>query len=156
VTEGRAVGGAGVVGAAWASRGLAALCAAAGFYAASVSLAHIVRGAAIGTWLLPLSAGVLTFLLSVCVVCEGADTAIAWRVLGGRVAAMALLAAYAFVLLPLFGFLIASVALVLAVTLLFAPRRGFVGVGGLVIAVGMWALFSYVLAEPLPGGLWGR
>jgi hypothetical protein len=32
----------------------------------------------------------------------------------------------------------------------------FVAVGGFIIAIGMWALFAYVLAEPLPGGLWWR
>jgi hypothetical protein len=36
----------------------------------------------------------------------------------------------------------------------FASRRVFVGAGGLIIAVGMWALFAYALSEPLPGGLW--
>jgi hypothetical protein len=141
-------------GATWAVRLLAALCAAAGLYAVSASLIHIRRVADTGTWLLPLATGALTAVLGICIACAAIDSRIPWRLLGPRVTAIALLAAYGFVLLPLLGFLTASVLLVLVVTVLYASNRVLVGAGGLLIAVGMWALFAYVLAEPLPSGLW--
>ncbi|HEX3864691.1 MAG TPA: tripartite tricarboxylate transporter TctB family protein [Stellaceae bacterium] len=145
-----------LIGAAWAGRAFAGLCAIAGVYAASVSLAHTLHGEAASAWLLPLAAGALTTLLSLWVAIGGSEATIGWRALGHRVGAMALLAAYALLLLPFFGFLTASILLILAIAMFYASNRLFVGAGGLIIAVGMWALFSYVLAEPLPGGLLWR
>ena len=149
-------GGGEPLSAAWAGRALAGLCAAAGLYAATVALNHIRHGDTGGTWLLPLCAGALTVFLSICIAFNSSDATIAWRELGHRAAAMALLVAYAFVLLPLLGFLTASILLVLAIATLYASRRLFVGAGGVIMAVGMWALFAYALAEPLPHGLWWR
>jgi len=69
---------------------------------------------------------------------------------------MALLAAYAFVLLPFLGFLTGSVLLVLTLTMLYASNRVAVAAGGIGIAFAMWALFAYALVEPLPVGLLWR
>ncbi len=144
------------VSALWADRGFAGLCGIAGLYVASVSLFHIFRGEPGGTWLLPVTTGALTLVLSACVACGAGRETIAWHAVARRAAALALLAAYAFVLLPLLGFLAASILLVLAVAMLYATNRLYVGAGGLIIVVGMWALFAYGLAEPLPRGLWWR
>jgi hypothetical protein len=146
----------GSVNIAWAVRGVAGLCTAAGLCAAAVAISHVTHGDSIGIWLLPLCAGALTALVGVIVAAERKGSAIAWRVVAWRSAALVLLATYAFVLLPLLGFLTASILLILTVTLIYASNRMFVAVGGFIIAIGMWALFAYVLAEPLPGGLWWR
>lgn len=151
-----AVGEVAVVGAVWGVRLFAGFTAAIGLGAAAAALTNILYTRATGAWLLPLAAGGLTALLGFWVSCEPADSTIAWRTLGRRVLAMALLVAYAFILLPFFGFLAASMLLVVALATLYASNPLFVAAGGLVIAVGMWALFWYVLAEPLPGGLLWR
>ena len=144
------------IGADWAGRGFAGLCAAAGVYAASIAILHLRRGEPTGTWLLPLCAGALTALLSACVAFGSSAGVSAWRDLRRRAAAMAILIAYAFLLLPFLGFLIGSVLLALAIAALYASRPLLVGAGGVILTVGMWALFAYGLAEPLPRGLLWR
>jgi hypothetical protein len=144
------------VGTAWAGRGVAVLCATAGLYAAAVAAIHVAHGESLSIWILPLSAGGLAALVGAVVACERQGEVIAWRVVARRAGAMALLAAYAFALLPLLGFLTGSILIALAVAVLYAENRVLVAAGGLVIAIGMWALFAYTLAEPLPGGLWWR
>ena len=133
---------------------LPGLAAAAGLYAAVVSLIAILQARNTDAWLLPLAAGVGCAVLGLRAAIERVVPITPLSVLGRSAVAMALLLAYAFVLLPILGFLPAAVLLVLAVTAVFASRRVFVGAGGLIIAVGMWALFAYALSEPLPGGLW--
>ena len=144
------------IGAAWAARAFAGLCVAAGLYAAAVSLLRILHGEPGGTWLLPLATGVLAAILGVVVACEREPGLVARADVGRRAGAVALLGAYAFVLLPVLGFLAASLALVVAVSAGYARRSAVVGIGGLVIVAGLWAFFAFVLAEPLPRGLWWR
>ena len=45
-------------------------------------------------------------------------------------------------------------ARVLAGLALIGTGAALGGTGGLVLAVAMWALFAYVLLQPLPAGLW--
>lgn len=142
------------IGAVWAARAFAGLCVAAGLYAASVSLLHIGRGEPGGTWLLPLATGALAAILGVIVACERQPAVIVRGEAARRAGAAVLLGVYAFVLLPLLGFLAASVALVAAVSTCYATRRVMVGIGGLVIVAGLWAFFAFGLGEPLPSGLW--
>ena len=144
------------IDAAWAVRLLAGLSGAAGLYAVSTSLSHILRGERGGTWLLPLTTGALTVLLAALVAMERGQATIVHGALARRIAAAALLGIYAFVLLPWLGFLVASSAFVLAIAAFYAPRRLAVGLSGVAIVAGLWALFAFVLAEPLPRGLWWR
>jgi hypothetical protein len=144
-----------LIGAVWAGRIFAGICAAAGIYVAAVSLHNILAGKATGVWLLPCATGGLVAVLSICVVFAPGDGAISRRILGRRALAMTVLAAYAFVLLPLLGFLTGSVLLVLTFSVLYASNRVVVAAGGLAIVFAMWALFAYALVEPLPvGQLW--
>ena len=143
-----------VIGAAWATRAFAALCVAAGAYAASVSLFHIIHGEPRGTWLLPLATGTLAAVLGVVVACERGPGVIARSEVARRAGAVLLLGVYGFVLLPLLGFLASSVALVAAVSAGYASRKVIVACGGLLVVAGLWAFFTFVLAEPLPRGLW--
>jgi hypothetical protein len=145
-----------VIDTAWATRAFAALCVAAGVYAASVSLFRITHGEPAGTWLLPLATGALTAILGIAVACERAAGAVALGEVARRAGAVVLLGIYAFVLLPLLGFLPASLALVIAVSACYATKRPAVVIGGLVIVAGLWAFFAFVLTEPLPRGLWWR
>lgn len=146
--------GAAAPGSDWAARILPGLAAAAGLYAVVVSVINILQARNTDAWLLPLATGAACVVLGVCSVFERTVPTTPLSELGRSAIAMALLLVYAVVLLPSLGFLPASVLLVLAVTAMFASRRVYVGTGGLVIAIGMWALFAYVLSEPLPGGLW--
>jgi hypothetical protein len=73
-----------------------------------------------------------------------------------RAGAAALLGIYALVLLPAVGFLAASILLVCAIAGSYATRKLTVAIGGLAIVAGLWAFFAFVLAEPLPRGLWWR
>jgi hypothetical protein len=145
--------GAAAPGSPWLARLLPGLVAAAGIYAAIISMIDILRAHNTDAWLLPLATGIVCAVLGLCAAFERSVPITPLTELGSGALAMALLLVYAFVLLPILGFLPASVLLVLAVTA-SATRRRFVCAGGMVIAVGMWALFAYVLAEPLPGGLW--
>jgi hypothetical protein len=145
-----------LIAAVWAGRIFAGLCTAAGIYVAAVSLHNILAGQATGVWLLPCATGSLVAILSICVVFAPAGGAIPRRILGQRALAMTVLAAYAFVLLPLLGFLTGSVLLVLTLAMLYASNRVVVAAGGLAIAFAMWALFAYALVEPLPVGLLWR
>jgi hypothetical protein len=145
-----------VIGAAWAARAFAGLCVVAGLYAASVSLLRINHGEPGGTWLLPLATGVLAVVLGVVVACEREKTAIAGGEIVRRAGAAALLGIYALVLLPAVGFLAASILLVCAIAGSYATRKLTVAIGGLAIVAGLWAFFAFVLAEPLPRGLWWR
>lgn len=144
------------VGAVWAARAFAGLCVVEGGYAASVSLIRISHGEPGGTWLLPLATGILAAVLGAVVACGRERAVIACREVVRRAGAAGLLGVYGFVLLPLLGFVTASVALVAAVSACYATRRLMVGIGGLAIVAGLWAFFAFGLGEPLPGGLWWR
>jgi hypothetical protein len=142
------------ISAAWVGRGIAVFFVLAGLYAAWIALAHIQQDIDPGTWLLPLSTGVLSVLLGGGIAVSGSQGSISWREVGHRGAAIALLLIFAIILLPFLGFLAGSVVLVIAIGGLYATNRVFVVVGGLILAVAMWALFAYVLLQPLPTGLW--
>jgi hypothetical protein len=144
-----------MLGAIWAVRAFAGLCGGAGFYAAWVSISHILHGDAAGPWLLPAAAGVATLVFAVALCALETNTVtISGKELMRRAGVMGLLLLYGFALLPYFGFLAASAALVLIMALLYAADRLVVGAGGLAIVVVMWAIFAYVIATPLPEGLW--
>ena len=128
----------------------------AGLYAASVSLLRIHHGEPSGTWLLPLTTGVLTAVLGAVVACEREKAAIASSDVAWRAVAIALLGLYALALLPAVGFLAASIALVCAIAGFYTTRKFTVAIGGLAVVAGLWAFFAFVLAEPLPRGLWWR
>ena len=147
-------GGSASIGAVWAVRAFAGLCIVAGLYVACVSLHRISGGDPGGTWLLPLATGALAVILGSVIGCERELAVIAHADVVRRAGAVILLGTYAVVLLPVLGFLVASIALVLAVTAWCATRKLAVGLGGLLIVAGLWAFFAFVLSEPLPRGLW--
>jgi len=140
---------------AWAARLFALSCAVSGTYVVMVSVDAIRSGRAAASWLLPLATGGLAAVLCAGVVSAPAARYLSWRSIGERALAVVLLVLYAFLLLPAVGFLLGSLIFVTAVTIVYARRRLAVGLGGGVVTVALWALFAYVVAEPLPGGwLW--
>ncbi|HVC52309.1 MAG TPA: tripartite tricarboxylate transporter TctB family protein [Stellaceae bacterium] len=142
------------VNVAWAGRLFALLCAGVGVYVAVVSLSEIRRGHA-APWLLPLVTGGMAAVLCGCVVPACSAAYLSWRSIGRRTLAIVLLSLYAFVLLPTLGFLLASLIFVTVVAMVYAPNRFVVGLGGAVVTIVLWALFAYVVSEPLPvGWLW--
>jgi hypothetical protein len=143
------------VNAAWAGRLFALICAGAGTYVAVVSLAEIRKGHAAAAWLLPLTTGALAAVLCGCVVPGFAAVFLSRRSLGRRTLVIVLMILYAFALLPALGFLLASLIFVTIVALVYAPRRLVVGLGGAIVTIALWAVFAYIVAEPLPvGWLW--
>ncbi|HET8995287.1 MAG TPA: hypothetical protein VFN42_01335 [Acetobacteraceae bacterium] len=143
-----------LVSIAWASRLFALLCACVGTYVASFSVIEMRQGHA-SAWLLPLATGSLVAVLCIAAALTPGPAVLSPRAIGLRSLAIALLVLYAFVLLPAFGFLLASLIFAAAVAFAYAPRRLFVALGGVVMAVALWALFAYIVAEPLPiGWLW--
>lgn len=143
------------VNVAWAGRLFALLCAGAGTYVAIVSIVAIQGGQAAATWLLPLVTGGLSAVLCAGILPASATAFLSRRSIGMRTLAIVLLILYAFVLLPALGFLLASLLFATVVAIVYAPRRLAVGLGSAIVTVALWALFAYVVAEPLPvGSLW--
>jgi len=144
-----------LINVAWAARLFALLCAVSGIYVVVVSVGAIRGGRSAASWLLPLATGGLAAVLCAGVVSASAARYLSWRSIGERTLAVVLLVLYAFLLLPALGFLLGSLIFVAAVTIVYARRRLAVGLGGAAVAVALWALFAYVVAEPLPAGwLW--
>ncbi|MBV9829785.1 MAG: tripartite tricarboxylate transporter TctB family protein [Alphaproteobacteria bacterium] len=146
----------GAVDAIWAGRGVAALFAATGLFAGWTAVQGMRHDPDPGTWLLPLTTGILCVALAAVVGIDGAGVMVPWRIVTRRASAMALLLVYVGLLLPILGFVAGSVLLVIAVGAACGGERGFVIVGGLLLVSVMWALFAYGLTEPLPAALWGR
>ncbi|MGH7095813.1 MAG: tripartite tricarboxylate transporter TctB family protein [Stellaceae bacterium] len=143
-----------LVNVVWAGRLFALLCAGVGVYVAVVSLTEIRRGQA-APWLLPLATGGLAAVLCGFIVPASSVAFLPWRSIGRRALAILLLILYAFVLLPTLGFLLGSLIFVTVVAMVYARNRFTVGLGGAVVTIALWALFAYVVSEPLPAGwLW--
>jgi len=153
---GRPAGASGkLINVVWAIRLFAVSCTLTGAYVVVVSVDAIRNGQAAASWLLPLTSGGLAAVLCAGVVSASRARYLSWRSIGERTLAVVLLVLYAFLLLPALGFLLGSLMFVAAVTIVYARRRLAVGLGGAAVAVALWALFAYVVAEPLPGGwLW--
>jgi hypothetical protein len=144
-----------LINVAWAGRLFVLLCAGAGTYVAIVSVAAIRGGQPGGTWLLPLTTGTLSAVLCAGIIPASVAAFLSRRDIGLRTLAIGLLLLYAFVLLPALGFLLGSLIFTAVAATLYAPRRLAVGLGGAIVTVALWALFAYVVAEPLPAGwLW--
>ena len=137
-----------------AARCVALVIAALGGFALRQALVHIQQASDPGAWLLPLVCGGLCIVLGIVVALTSRETLLPRRHLGRRGLAILLLLVYAFVLLPWLSFLIGSVLLVLAVAAIAGSDRGFVMAGGIGLAVAIWALFAYVLLQPLPSPSW--
>jgi hypothetical protein len=139
----------------WAGRLFALLCAGAGAYVAVVSIAGMRDGRDGAPWLLPLATGALAAVLCAAILPASSRAFLSRRSIGRRALAIALLILYAFVMLPALGFLPSSLIFAAVVAIVYAPRRLAVGLGGAAVAIVLWAVFAYVVAEPLPvGWLW--
>ena len=144
-----------LVNVGFVARLFALLCTGAGAYVAVISYREIQGGQATAAWLLPLATGAIAAVLCGCILAASATSFLSRRSISRRMLAVGLLVLYGFVLLPALGFLIASLIFVTVVAIVYASSRLVVGLGGAFVTLALWALFAFVVAEPLPiGWLW--
>jgi hypothetical protein len=142
-----------------ADRVVSGVIAALGVYVIDQSLGFDLHTPA-GPWLVPLIVGVLLTVLGAWGVVRperGANTWFHLRKLPMALVAV-ILAAYVFVM-PIVGFLAATIAMSIALSLPgpLQPRmRILVCVSGTAVAVGMYVLFVHVFNVPLPDPVWAN